>query len=161
MDWGITLKRRVYNGLNITWRISRIYVYILESRKYVTNGSKTAVTDVIGFLFVILRSRTVQLHNSVGRRRACSCLEAGFSSQNGDRAWGVYCRKTAFCCAFYRQNDAMQKMFIKKCFLFTGGSVCRVKRFTAGSRNSLKAVRKWQIMSYQMRKWLRQQPRDF
>jgi hypothetical protein len=31
------------------------------------------------------------------------------------------------------------------CFLFTVGSVCRVKRFTTGLRNSLKAVRKWQI----------------
>jgi hypothetical protein len=30
----------------------------------------------------------------------------------------------------------MQRIFIKKCFLFTVGSVCRVKRFTTGSRNS-------------------------
>jgi hypothetical protein len=29
----------------------------------------------------------------------------------------------------------MQRMFIKKCFLFMVGSVCRVKRFTAGPRN--------------------------
>jgi hypothetical protein len=32
----------------------------------------------------------------------------------------------------------MQRTFIKKCFLFTVGSVCRVKRFTTGSINSLK-----------------------
>jgi hypothetical protein len=30
----------------------------------------------------------------------------------------------------------MQEIFIKKCFLLTVGSVCRIKRFTTGSRNS-------------------------
>jgi hypothetical protein len=29
----------------------------------------------------------------------------------------------------------MQWLFINKCFLFTVESVCRVKRFTTGSRN--------------------------
>jgi hypothetical protein len=29
----------------------------------------------------------VQIHESLGSRRACECSEAGFSSQNGDRAW--------------------------------------------------------------------------
>jgi hypothetical protein len=33
---------------------------------------------------------------------------------------------------FYGQKDSMQKIFIKKRVLFTLGSVCRVKRFTAG-----------------------------
>jgi hypothetical protein len=28
----------------------------------------------------------------------------------------------------------MQRIFIKKCFLFTVGSVCRVKRFTTGCK---------------------------
>jgi hypothetical protein len=37
-------------------------------------------------------------------------------------------------------------LFIKKCFIFTVGSVCRVKRFTAEQRNSLKNVRKSQMM---------------
>jgi hypothetical protein len=49
-----------------------------------SNGSKTAVMDVIGFLCVSLGSRTNQLHESIGSRGACSCSEAGFSSQNGD-----------------------------------------------------------------------------
>jgi hypothetical protein len=43
----------------------------------VTNRSKTAVRDVIGFLFVALGSSTVQLHDSLGSTRACSCSEAG------------------------------------------------------------------------------------
>jgi hypothetical protein len=55
----------------------------------------------------------------------------------------------------------MQRIFMKKCFLFTVGSVCRVKRFTTGSRNSLKDVRKSQMMPDQIRKCLRQQSKDF
>jgi hypothetical protein len=62
---------------------------------------------------------------------------------------------------FCGQKDSMQRIFIKKCFLFTVGSVCRVKRFTTGSRNSLKNVRKSQMMPYQMRMCLRQQSKDF
>jgi hypothetical protein len=42
--------------------------------------------DVIGFLSISLGSSTVQLHDSLGSRRACACSEDGFSSQNGDRA---------------------------------------------------------------------------
>jgi cation transport regulator ChaB len=40
-------------------------------------------------------------------------------------------------------------------------SICRVKRFTTGSRNSLKNVRKSQMMPDQVRKWLRQKSKDF
>jgi hypothetical protein len=47
---------------------------------------------------------------------------------------------------FYGQKDSMQGIFIKKCFLFTVGSVCRVKRFNTGSRKFLKDVRKSQMM---------------
>jgi hypothetical protein len=53
---------------------------------YVTNGSKTAVIDVIRFLCVSLGSSSDQLHDSLGSRRACACSEAGFNSQNGDHA---------------------------------------------------------------------------
>jgi hypothetical protein len=35
---------------------------------------------------------------------------------------------------FCEQKDSMQRIFIKKCFLFTVGSVCRVKRLTTGSK---------------------------
>jgi hypothetical protein len=51
----------------------------------------------------------------------------------------------------------MQRIFIKKCFLFTVGIVCRVKRFTAGSRNSLKDEK----VETEVRKWLRQHSKDF
>jgi hypothetical protein len=69
-------------------------------------------------------------------------------------------RTAAFCCAsffFCGQKDPVQRIFIKKCFLFTMGSVCSVGRFTTGSRSSLKDVRKSQTMPDQVRKWLRQQ----
>jgi hypothetical protein len=52
----------------------------------VTNGRKTAVMDVIGFLCVSLGSSIVQLHVSVDSRPACAYSEAGFSSQIVDRA---------------------------------------------------------------------------
>jgi hypothetical protein len=72
-----------------------------------------------------------------------SCSEAGFSIENGDRARVVYYRRAAFCCAFFlEKKHSMHRIFINKCFVFTVGSVCRVKRFTAGSRNSLKDDRK-------------------
>jgi hypothetical protein len=87
--------------------------------------------DVTGFLYVSLGSSPVQIHDSVGSRCACTCSEAGFSSQNGDCAWEVYYQRTVFCCGFfYGQKDTIQMIFIKKCFLFTVGSVCPVKRFT-------------------------------
>jgi hypothetical protein len=55
----------------------------------------------------------------------------------------------------------VQRIFIKKYFMFTVGSVCRVKPFTAGSINSLEDVRKSQMMPDLVRKGLRQQLRDF
>jgi hypothetical protein len=42
--------------------------------------------DVIGFLCVSLGSHTAQIHDNLGSRRACAPSEAGYSSQNGDRA---------------------------------------------------------------------------
>jgi hypothetical protein len=49
----------------------------------------------------------------------------------------------------------------KEMLLVYGGSVCRVKWFTAWWRNSLMDVRKSQMMPDQVGKWLRQQTKDF
>jgi hypothetical protein len=49
----------------------------------------------------------------------------------------------------------MQRIFITKCFLFSVGSVCRVKRFTAGLQTFVDEV------ETEIRKWLRQQSEDF
>jgi hypothetical protein len=71
------------------------FMYTIQLLKYrsigrvtnwATNGSKTALMDVMSFLCVLLDSSTVQLHDSLGGRRACTCSEAGFNSQNSDHA---------------------------------------------------------------------------
>jgi hypothetical protein len=62
---------------------------------------------------------------------------------------------------FRGETRSIERVFIKKCFVFMTGSVCHVKGFTTGSRNSLKDVRKSQMTPNQVRKWLRQQSEDF
>jgi hypothetical protein len=96
--------------------------------------------DVIGFLCVSLGNSTVRVHDSlrVGNRSACSHSKANFSRPNGDRSW-MYYRRAAFCFVFFW----MQRIFIKKCFLFTVGSVRRIKRFTTG----------WQKFRWWRRGW--------
>jgi hypothetical protein len=91
--------------------------YILRRKvsKWVTNGSKTAIIDVIGFICVSLSSSTVQLHDNLGSRWACACSETGFSSQHGDHAWGVYYRRTSFCCAFLWAKGLNAKDIYKEC----------------------------------------------
>jgi hypothetical protein len=51
----------------------------------------------------------------------------------------------------------------KKYFLFTAGSVCRVKRFTAGSRNCHLDGKRFaddEEVETEVWKWLRQQSKD-
>jgi hypothetical protein len=60
------------------------------------------------------------------------------------------------CLSFCGQKDSMQRIFINKYFLFMVESVCCAKRFTTGSRNSLRDVRKSQMMPGQVRNCLRQ-----
>jgi hypothetical protein len=115
--------------------------------------------DVIGFLRVSVGSSTVQLYDSIGIRRASACSESDFSSQNDDHAWGVYHRRTAFSCAFFffcGQKYSMQRIFIKKCFLFTEERFCRVKRFHHGGKYFANKE-----VETQVRKWLKQQSKDF
>jgi hypothetical protein len=126
-------------------------------RKYVTKGSKTGVIDVIGFQCLSLGSSTLQFHDSLGNIRAGAYSEAGFCSQTGDRALGVYYRRAAFCCTFVCvQKDSMQRLFIKKCFLFTMGSVCRVKCFHLGRKRFAN-----EEFETKLQKLLRQQSKVF
>jgi hypothetical protein len=65
---------------------------------------------------------------------------------------------------FCGQKGSMQRIFITKCFLFTVGSVCRVKRFTSGSKNchiSSKGFIDDEDVETEVRKWLRQQSKHF
>jgi hypothetical protein len=55
------------------------------------------------------------------------------------------------CCAYFFGRGGAKGL------LLTVGSVCRVKRFITGSRNS----RKEEKFETEVRKWLRQQTKDF
>jgi hypothetical protein len=54
-------------------------------------------------------------------------------------------------------------MFIKKCFLFTVGSVCSVKLFTTVSRNCDLGGKRFadEEVETEVRKWLREQSKYF
>jgi hypothetical protein len=93
--------------------------------KGVTNGSKTAVMEVVlvSLLCVPLGSSTVQLHDSRDSRRACENSEVGFMLE------GILPKSRVLLCVLCRQKDSMQRIFVNKCFLFMAGSVSRVKRY--------------------------------
>jgi hypothetical protein len=64
---------------------------------------------------------------------------------------------------FLLAKDSMQRIFIKKCFMFMLGSVHRVKRFTTGSRNCHligKCFADDEEVETEVHKWLRQQSDD-
>jgi hypothetical protein len=103
--------------------------------------------DVIFFLYVSLGSSTVQLHGSLGS--VCACSETGFSSQNGDRALGVFYRRTAFCCAFLWAKGLNAKDIHKEMFPVYGGKcfLCKavhnwVEKFSQGRSKVADDVRK-------------------
>jgi hypothetical protein len=58
---------------------------------------------------------------------------------------------------FCGQKDSTQRTFIKRCFLFAVGSVCRVKRFTTVGKRSADD----EEVETEVWKWLRQQSKDF
>jgi hypothetical protein len=51
----------------------------------------------------------------------------------------------------------MERICIMKCFLFTEGSVCRVRRFGLGGKRFADD----REVETEVRKWLRQQSKDF
>jgi hypothetical protein len=104
---------------------------ILELREIFRNYGMIATIESVVYNNVLQRAEWALprpfLHineffqnKKVYNRRACACSEAGFSSQSGDSAWVIYYPRAAFCCGvFCGQKDSMQRIFIKKCFLFT------------------------------------------
>jgi hypothetical protein len=58
---------------------------------------------------------------------------------------------------FRGQKDSVQRIFIKICFLFMVGSVCRIKRFTTGGKRFAEDGE----VETEVRKWLRKQSKDF
>jgi hypothetical protein len=55
----------------------------------------------------------------------------------------------------------MQRISVRKCVIFTLGSVFGIKLFTAWSRKSLMDVRKLQMIPDHVQNLLRQQSKDF
>jgi hypothetical protein len=106
--------------------------------------------DVICFLCVSLGSTTVQLHDRLDTRRACECSKAGFSSQNGNHARGMYYRRAEFCCPFLWGKGLTAKDINTEVFLVYGGKCL-----------SRKAVHNRVTNVSVMKKWLRQQSKCF
>jgi hypothetical protein len=108
--------------------------------------------DVIGFLYVSLVSCTDPLYDNLGSRRACACSEAGFSSENGNGAWGVYYRRAAFCCDFMWTKGLNAKDVHKEIFSVYGGK-CLSRKAVHSWVANVSLIRGW---NGEVRKWLRQ-----
>jgi hypothetical protein len=118
--------------------------------------------DVIGFLYVSLCRSTVHHHDILGSRRACASSVAGFSSQNGDRASGVYYRRAVFSCAcFCGQNDSLKRIFVKKMFPVYGGKCLSRKAVHNWAEEFSQGRSKVIDDETEVRKWLRQRSKDF
>jgi hypothetical protein len=108
--------------------------------KWDINGSKTVVMDVVGFACVSLGSSTVQLHDSLGRRRAYACSDAGFSSRNGGLVLrNILLKNSVLLRVFLSAKGLNAKDIHKEVFPVHGGN-CGIKWLTTGSRNFLKDV---------------------
>jgi hypothetical protein len=76
----------------------------------------------MGFIYVLLGSSTVQLRDSHDSRRSRACSVVGMATvlekyaTEGQRFVVFY---------FFGQKDSIQRIFIKKCFLFKVGCVWR------------------------------------
>jgi hypothetical protein len=70
---------------------------------------------------------------------------------------GVLPESSVLLCVSCGQKDLLQRIFIEKCFLFTMGSVRRVKRFHLGGKRFAGD----EEVETELRKWLRQQSKDF
>jgi hypothetical protein len=83
--------------------------------------------DVTGFLFVSLGSSTVQFHDSLGSRRASSCSEFDFSSQNADGAWECTTEKQCSGVRFAWTKGLNTKVIHKEMFAVYGGKFLSCK----------------------------------
>jgi hypothetical protein len=88
--------------------------------------------DVICFLYVSLGSNTVQLHDSLGSRRAYTYSVLVSVVKMATALEECNTKKQSSVVHFCGQRDSVQRLFIKKCFPFTAESVFRVNRLTTG-----------------------------
>jgi hypothetical protein len=102
--------------------------------------------DVIGSLCVSLGNSTVYVadaHAHVQRLVSVVKMATVLQEYTIEEQRSV----VSFC----GQKKSMRRTFINMCSLITVGSICRVEWFTTGSRNSLKDVRKQQIVLLRLR----------
>jgi hypothetical protein len=95
--------------------------------------------DVLGFLSVSLGSSTVQLHDRqiADEHAHVQRMVSGIKMATVFEEYITEEQRSVVGFLFCGQKNSKRRIFIKNCFLFTVRSVCRVKRFTTGSRNSL------------------------
>jgi hypothetical protein len=98
---------------------------------------------------------------SLGSRRACTCSEAGFSSQNGDRASGVWYRWATFWCAFLWAKWFNAKKIHKETFSVYCGKCLSCKEVRNCVEKSGKRFVDEKEVETEVRKWLRQQWKGF
>jgi hypothetical protein len=104
--------------------------------------------DVMGFLCVSLGSSTVQVADVQAH------VQRLVSAVKMVTVFEEFTTEEQRCCAFFcREKDSMQRIFTKKCFLFTVGIVCRVKRFYLGGKRFADD----EEVETEVRKWLRRQ----
>jgi hypothetical protein len=88
--------------------------------------------DVTGFQCESLGSSTVELHDSPGSRRNVQRLVSVVKMRTVLEV--CYTEEQRYVVSFFVGRRTQCKAYSEICFLFTPGNVCRVKRFTAGSR---------------------------
>jgi hypothetical protein len=125
--------------------------------KYVTNGSKTVIMNVISFICVSLDGSTVQLNDSQGSRRAAHVQRLVSIVKYPSCLWSILPTNSVLLCVLLWVKGRNAKDINKEMFLFTVGSVCSVKRFHLGG----KCFSEHEEVETEMRKWLRQLSKDF
>jgi hypothetical protein len=83
------------------------------------------------------------LRTEVRTLSTISCFTPNSWESFSARCCNVLPKRSVLLCDICAQKDSMQRIFIQKCFLFTVGKVCCVKRFTTG----------WQTFRWWRRGW--------
>jgi hypothetical protein len=101
-------------------------------------------------------------NNNLGSRGACACSDAGFSSQNDDRAWGVHHRRSESCYAFLWAKGLNANDIYKETFpVYCGKCLSRKAIHNWLDKFSQGRSRKSQMMPDQVQNRLRQQSKEF
>jgi hypothetical protein len=104
---------------------------------------------------------TAHLHDSLGSRRTCACSEAGFSSQNGDRAWWFHYRRAAYFCALLWAKGLNAKDIHNEMFCVYSGKCLSLKAAHNLVEKFSQGPSRVPSDEIEVRKWLRQQSKDF